>query len=71
MDYPNSSNNAITQNGDETIYQKRTPKDSELDINKSLYEQFNLLRVVDNESYPAFFTINGHKFFLKIKKSES
>ncbi len=71
MDYPNSINSAIPQNGNETIYQKRTPKDSELDINKSLYEQFNLLRVVDNESYPAFFKINGHKFFLKIKKSES
>ena len=47
--------NAHEQNGQESFYPRRTPKDSELDERKSIAEQFNLLRVVDNEKYPAFF----------------
>lgn len=58
------------QNGTESFYKKRTPKDSKLDINKTIKEQFNLLRTVDNEKYPAFFEINGHKYKLKIEKYE-
>ncbi|AQW83959.1 formyltransferase domain-containing protein [Campylobacter pinnipediorum subsp. pinnipediorum] len=54
------------QEGVESFYPKRTAKDSELDINKSIKEQFNLLRVSNNEEYPAFFVLNGHKFILKI-----
>lgn len=56
------------QTGNETFYAKRTQKDSELDINKTLKEQFNLLRTVDNENYPAFFELNGQKYKLKIEK---
>lgn len=55
------------QEGESTFYSKRSCKDSELDIHKSLYEQFNLLRIVDNEAYPAFFQINGHRYILKIE----
>ena len=35
--------------------EKRTPADSEIDPGKSILEQFNLLRIVDSERYPAFF----------------
>ena len=59
------------QEGVETFYPKRSPKDSKLDIDKSIKEQFNLLRIVDNESYPAFFEINGHRYILKIEKAGS
>jgi len=59
---------ARPQEGQETFYEKRTPSDSELDPDKALSEQFNLLRVVDNERYPAFFRLNGHKYFIKIFK---
>lgn len=55
------------QSGDETFYTKRTSKDSKLDINKSIQEQFNLLRIVDNENYPAFFELDGHRYTLKIE----
>jgi len=55
------------QNGEESFYTKRTPEDSRLDINKTIKEQFNLLRIVDNDEYPAFFEINGHKYILKIE----
>lgn len=58
------------QTGKETFYLRRTPKDSKLDINKTIKEQFNLLRIVDNEKYPAFFEINGQKYKLGIEKYE-
>lgn len=50
------------------MYPRRGPQDSELDIEKSIKEQFNLLRVCDNFRYPAFFTIDGHKYYLRITK---
>jgi len=56
------------QIGKESTYSKRTQKDSVLNIDKSIKEQFNLLRIVDNESYPAFFEINGRKYILKIEE---
>ena len=62
--------NPTPQEGEETFCPKRTPKDSKLDINKSIKEQFNLLRIVDNENYPAFFEIDGHKYILKIYKEK-
>jgi methionyl-tRNA formyltransferase len=48
------------------IYPKRNKKHSELDINKTILEQFNLLRVVDNDKYPAFFLHGGRKYVIKI-----
>lgn len=64
--YPNIK--PVKQKGRSSYYPKRTPKDSELDINKSIREQFNLLRVVDNERYPAFFHYGNHRYILKIYK---
>jgi len=58
------------QSGEENFYLKRGSMDSELDISKSIDNQFNLLRIVDNESYPAFFYKNGKKYILKIEKAE-
>jgi methionyl-tRNA formyltransferase len=57
------------QSGNETFYPRRTEKDSELDPNKTIVEQFNLLRVVDNERYPAFFIVNDKKYIIKINKT--
>lgn len=54
------------QNGEESFYKKRTPKHSELNINLSIKEQFNLFRVCDNERYPAWFEINGKRYLLRI-----
>ncbi len=56
------------QSGRATFYPRRKPKDSELDPNKTIAEQFDLLRVVDNERYPAFFKYRGHEYVLKISK---
>ncbi|EAI8667311.1 methionyl-tRNA formyltransferase [Campylobacter upsaliensis] len=62
--YPNLKSKK--QNGAESFYPKRSPKDSELNIDKSLKEQFNLLRICSNEDFPAFFYHKGKKFVLKI-----
>ena len=58
----------IPQVGLSTWYPRRTPKDSILNINKSLIDQFNLLRTVDNEKYPAFFEFSGNTYLIKIEK---
>lgn len=58
------------QSGEPSCYRKRGPGDSELDIYKSIKDQFNLLRIVNNEEYPAFFSIEGKKFLLKIEQME-
>ena len=68
LSYPNTK--GINQQGKSSFYKRRTPKDSELDINKSIDEQFNLLRIVDNKKYPAFFIKNNVKYILKIEKSD-
>jgi methionyl-tRNA formyltransferase len=60
----------VPQSGEETFYSRRRQKENELDINKTISEQFNLLRVVDNERYPAHFYINGQKYILKIYKDD-
>jgi methionyl-tRNA formyltransferase len=61
-------NLGVCQVGDESFYPRRTQKNSLLDINKSISEQFNLLRVCDNERYPAWFEINGTKYIIKVYK---
>lgn len=58
------------QQGEPTYYSRRRPEDSELNIEKSISDQFDLLRVVDNERYPAYFYHNGQKYLLKISKSK-
>jgi len=57
----------ISQTGEDSYYRKRNSESSQLDIKKTLEEQFNLLRVVNNNEYPAFFEINGNKYILKIE----
>ncbi len=57
------------QIGDTGAYmKKRTPEHSRLDVNKSLAEQFDMLRVVDNTRYPAFFDHRGKRYLIKIEK---
>jgi len=62
--------NPQCQIGTESFYPRRGVNDSELNIDLPLREQFNLLRVVDNELYPAFFYVEGRKYRLKIEQDE-
>lgn len=65
-DYPNVK--GVKQQGAPTYYSKRVPEDSQININKTVDSQFNLLRVCDNERYPAYFIKNGKKYIIKIEK---
>ncbi len=56
------------QQGDPTWCSRRYPVDSMLSLDKTLKEQFNLLRVADNYRYPAFFECQGHLYSLSIEK---
>jgi methionyl-tRNA formyltransferase len=50
---------------------KRSPADSQLDPNRTIAEQFDFLRVVDSQRYPAFFNYRGKKYLIKIEKAEN
>lgn len=51
-----------------TRYRKRTPEDSRIDPQRSIADQFDLLRVADPERFPAFFELLGHRYFIHITK---
>lgn len=58
------------QVGDPGAYMpKRTPEHSRLDPHKTIAEQFDLLRVVDSERYPAFMDFRGKRYVIKIEKA--
>ena len=56
------------QQGKATYFSKRKSEDSQLDVNKTIAEQINLLRVVDNDRYPAFFKWQDHSYRIRIEK---
>lgn len=62
--YPNFERKK--QVGEDSFYPKRRGKDSELDINKSIRENFNLLRIGNNECWPSFFIYKDKKYLIKI-----
>lgn len=51
-----------------TYYPKRTPRESQVDVNKSISEQFDLIRVCDPNRFPAHFEYLGQRFILKLEK---
>lgn len=68
-EYPNISK--CKQAGVSSYYERRRPTDSCLDVNKTLGEQFNILRVSDNTRYPAYFEINKQSYIVKIYKTNN
>ena len=53
------------QIGEQSFYRRRNKNDSELDAGKSIKDQFNLLRIGNNEEWPSFFYLEGRKYFIK------
>ena len=51
-----------------TYYSKRNPKDSEIDPNKSINEQFDLIRVCDPKRFPALFNHRGETYKIILEK---
>ena len=68
LDYINKfpNNKSFKQKWKPTYYKRRNKSDSELDPDKTISQQFNLLRVVDNNLYPAYFYYREKKYILKI-----
>lgn len=58
----------VPQEGQATFYPRRSRKDDELEPQETLASQFDHLRIVDNERYPAWFTYRGQRYTLKIFK---
>lgn len=53
-----------------TYCPKRTRQDSQIDPNKSISDQFDLIRICDPNRFPAYFEHLGHRYFLKVEKSD-
>jgi len=66
--YPDSAAHGREQTGEATYYPRRRPTDSELDPERSITEQFELLRVADNERYPAWFQMRSQVYRIQIEK---
>jgi len=59
------------QIGESNFNKRRWPRDSELNINKTIKNQFNHLRINDNENYPSFFKYKSIKYLIKIYKEQN
>lgn len=60
----------VPQVGEPTFYPKRTVQHDRLDLNRTIAENFNHLRIVNNEKYPAWFEYCGKKYEIKIFNKE-
>ena len=58
------------QRGEPSFYPRRTPRDSRLEPNRTIAEQFDLMRVADPEKYPAYFHHRGRRFALVLRPDE-
>ncbi len=75
MDFAVSNIHSITPEPQDpsvmaNYYPRRGPEDSELDAQKTIAEQFDLLRVCDPQRFPAFFKLHGHTYKLIVEKVE-
>ena len=71
MDFAIKSMNSIKkipQEGKSSFFSRRKPEHSELDVNKTIKEQFDLMRIADNERYPCFFNFRGHRYKVTLSK---
>lgn len=58
----------VEQFGTPTYYKRRTPADSRIDPDRSLAEQFDLLRICEPR-FPAFFELRGHRYEIELRKA--
>lgn len=57
---------AFQQKGAPSFYRRRNRNDDRIDPYKSIAEQFDHLRIVDNDRYSAWFEIRGQRYSLKV-----
>jgi len=68
--YQDLINSAHTQTGEASHNSRRRPTESRLNPERTMVEQFEQLRVVENDRYPAFFEWSGSYYNLKINSHE-
>ena len=51
-----------------THYRLRNPADSRIDPERTIAEQFDLLRVCDPKRFPAFFDLRGYRYRITLEK---
>lgn len=54
--------------GEEPHLRRRLPEDSRIDPERSIAEQFDLLRVCDPDRFPAFFDLRGCRYKVILEK---
>lgn len=64
--YPDYS--LTRQVGNESFFKKMVPKDHELDVDETIRNQFNKLRIGNNNGWPSFFLLDGKTYVIKIFK---
>ena len=69
-EYPTVLREARPQAGTPTFYPRRRPKDSWFDIDRTVREQFNLLRTADAARYPAWFEIGETRYAIVVEKRD-
>lgn len=52
-----------------TYHPRRSPADSRIDPQKSIQDQFDLIRVCDPDRFPAYFELHGCKYNLRLEKA--
>ncbi len=62
--------NFSPQIGKPNFNKKRKNTDYEISFYKSIRSQFNILRISNNDNYPAYFKYKNQKFVLKIYKEK-
>ena len=60
--------NRTKQESGGTTFPRRSPEDNMLSTNKTIKEQFNLLRIGNNDEWPSFFVYQGKRYITKIHK---
>lgn len=68
--YPDIIREATPQIGHPTYYSRRYPKDSQINPDRTIRDQFNLLRIADKERYPIWLNIKAKTYFLFIQREK-
>ena len=61
---------AQRQQGEESFYERFSEADDEIDIDRTIREQFNHFRIADNERFPLWFMYQGKKYYIKFYNQE-
>ena len=54
------------QQGEPSYYRRRTPEDSEIAPSATFEQAFDLLRVADEDRYPAFIRMRGKRYRVRL-----